>query len=58
MQVVCIERGLGLSSSPEKANGGVLPLTVRANRNILPLHDENLVKLYFLLMYFRDYKIV
>ncbi|KAL8246944.1 hypothetical protein R6Q59_008160 [Mikania micrantha] len=41
-EVVCNERGLGLSLV-EKANVGVLPLvTVRANRTILPLHEENM----------------
>ncbi|KAJ0468359.1 putative protein-serine/threonine phosphatase [Helianthus annuus] len=41
-EVVCNERGLGLSLLAEKANVGVLPLTIRTNRAILPLHEENL----------------
>ncbi|KAJ0464000.1 putative protein-serine/threonine phosphatase [Helianthus annuus] len=46
-EVVCNERGLGLSLLAEKANVGMLPLTIRTNRAILPLHEENLVKLYY-----------
>ncbi|XP_076940624.1 uncharacterized protein LOC143609873 [Bidens hawaiensis] len=41
-EVVCNEKGLGLSLSVEKSNVGVLPLAFRGQRNVVPLHEENL----------------
>ncbi|XP_076946320.1 uncharacterized protein LOC143617738 [Bidens hawaiensis] len=41
-EVVCNEKGLGLSLSVEKFNVGALPLVARGQRNVVPLHEENL----------------
>ena len=52
MQVICKERGLGLSLLVEKANVDVLPLrevAVRADRSILAPQEENLVIILSLL---------
>ncbi|KAI7741583.1 hypothetical protein M8C21_019860, partial [Ambrosia artemisiifolia] len=46
LQVVCNDRGLGLTVFVEKANGGVLPLVDRANRTIMLLYKENLALTY------------
>lgn len=46
VQVICKERGLGLSLLVEKANVDVLPLrevAIRADCSILASHEENMV---------------